>query len=116
LNISFCSRLALGLAPIYIEGENLKLAVKGAIIVMALGTAFMGPVIQAGLRRFTSKKTRATGFNVYYLLMNIGAIVASLIVLTTTAACVAASACVKYTYAVIYKPMPWALLRMWRMK
>jgi len=75
------SRLALGLAPIYIEGDNLKLAVKAAIIVMALGTAFMGPVIQAGLRRFTSKKTRATGFNVYYLLMNIGAIVASLIVL-----------------------------------
>jgi POT family proton-dependent oligopeptide transporter len=75
------SRLALGLTPVYLEGESLQWAVKGAIIVMALGTAFMGPVIQAGLRRFTSKKTRATGFNVFYLLMNISAIVATAIVL-----------------------------------
>lgn len=100
------SRLALGVAPIYVGGDgisqgietifaslggmtppgflinsNLDWAVKISIIVMALGTAFMGPVVQASLRRFTSKKTRATGFNVYYLLMNIGAIVASALVL-----------------------------------
>ena len=106
LSLLTVSRLTLGLSPIYVEGEAVKYAmesffslfsgatppksllindlgwaVRSAIIVMALGTAFMMPVIQAGLRRFTSKKTRATGFNVYYLLMNIGAIVAAAIVL-----------------------------------
>ncbi len=75
------SRLALGVSPIYLDGEALDWSVKGAIIIMALGTAFMGPVIQAGLRRFTSKENRATGFNVYYLLMNIGAIIAAALVL-----------------------------------
>ena len=100
------SRLVLGIAPIYLHGESIRgameslfsvfggltppgfllnsdldWAVKGAIIVMALGTAFMGPVIQAALRRFTSKKNRATGFNVFYLLMNISAIIAAAVVL-----------------------------------
>jgi len=106
LGLLAISRLSLGLAPIFISGDsihefltplsaslgleelpgflassNLEWAVKGSVIVMALGTAFMGPVIMTSLRRFTSKETRATGFNVYYLLMNIGAIIASAIVL-----------------------------------
>jgi dipeptide/tripeptide permease len=41
----------------------------------------MSPVTMTSLRRFTSKATRATGFNVYYLLMNIGAIIAGAIVI-----------------------------------
>jgi len=48
---------------------------------MALGTAFMVPVTMTSLRRFTSKQTRATGFNVYYLIMNIGAIIAGAVVI-----------------------------------
>ena len=58
-----------------------QLGVKGFIIILALGTAFMSPVTMTSLRRFTSKATRATGFNVYYLLMNIGAIIAGAIVI-----------------------------------
>jgi dipeptide/tripeptide permease len=41
----------------------------------------MAPVTMTSLRRFTSKTTRATGFNVYYLLMNIGAIIAGAVVI-----------------------------------
>lgn len=57
------------------------LGVKFFIIVMALGTAFMSPVVMTALRRFTTKENRATGFNLYYLLMNVGAFVANLAVI-----------------------------------
>lgn len=75
------SRLGLGLSPTILQGDDLKLAVQGSLIILSLGTAFMGPVTMTALRRFTSKENRATGFNVYYLLMNIGAILAGLVVL-----------------------------------
>lgn len=64
----------------YVTGSR-QLGVKGFVIIMALGTAFMVPVTMTSLRRFTSKKVRATGFNVYYLLMNIGAIIAGALVI-----------------------------------
>ena len=70
------ARLGLGVAPNYISGAALQCTVKGFLIVMALGTAFMSPVIMTALRRYTNKETRATGFNIYYLLTNIAAIIA----------------------------------------
>jgi len=95
LGLLAVSRLGLGFAPAFLDNSPviwaigpktievlpLQWTVKAMIIVMALGTAFMSPVIMTSLRRFTSKKTRATGFNVYYLLMNIGAIIATALVL-----------------------------------
>lgn len=48
-----------------------------SILIMSLGTAFMTPVVQTALRRFTTKKNRATGFNLYYMIMNIAAIIVS---------------------------------------
>lgn len=74
------SRLGLGFAPEYLEGAGLNYTVKALIIIMALGTAAMGPVVMTSLRRFTSNKNRATGFNVNYLLMNICAVCANAIV------------------------------------
>lgn len=74
------ARLGLGTAPLYLRDEPLQLAVKGFIVLMSLGTAFMSPVIMTALRRYTTKDTRATGFNIYYMLMNVGAILANLLI------------------------------------
>ncbi|NWK56210.1 MFS transporter [Verrucomicrobiaceae bacterium N1E253] len=78
---SIFTRFGVTNPPEFFLASDLAWSVKAAIIIMALGTAFMGPVIMTSLRRFTSKDTRATGFNVYYLLMNIAAIIASAIVI-----------------------------------
>lgn len=75
------ARLGMGLAPEFLRGQELQWCVKGFIIVLSLGTAFMMPVTMTSLRRYTSKTTRATGFNVYYLLMNVGAIIAGAVVI-----------------------------------
>lgn len=64
----------------YVTGTR-QIGVKFFIIVMSLGTAFMSPVVMTSLRRFTTKANRATGFNLYYLLMNIGAFAANLVII-----------------------------------
>ena len=74
------ARLGMGIAPTMLHGEALQWCVRGLIIVMSLGTAFMSPVSMTSLRRYTSKSTRATGFNVYYLLVNVAAIIANALV------------------------------------
>ena len=70
-----------GLGEATLQTADLKYVVRALIIVMSLGTAFMIPVTMTSLRRFTSKQTRATGFNVYYLIMNLGAIIAGAVVI-----------------------------------
>ncbi|MCM2278088.1 MAG: MFS transporter [Oligoflexia bacterium] len=70
------SRLGLGVAPELLKGASLEYTVKGMIILLALGSAFITPVTSTALRRFTSKENRSTGFNVYYLIMNVAAIFA----------------------------------------
>ncbi|MCM2322845.1 MAG: MFS transporter [Oligoflexia bacterium] len=70
------SRLGLGIAPVFLKGDILQYTVKGMIILLALGSAFMTPVTTTSLRRFTTKENRSTGFNVYYLIMNVAAIFA----------------------------------------
>lgn len=52
-----------------------------SIVILSLGTAFMTPVVQAALRRYTTKENRATGFNLYYLFMNVSAVIATLVVI-----------------------------------
>ena len=74
------SRLGLGVAPVLLHGEALQWVVKGILLVMSLGTAFITPVTMTSLRRYTTKAVRATGFNVYYLMMNIGAIIANALI------------------------------------
>ena len=70
------SRLGLGVGPDLMRGTNLQYFVVAMLLVMALGTAALITNINSALRHFTSKENRATGFNVYYLIMNIGAIFA----------------------------------------
>lgn len=74
------SRIGLGMVPVYVHGPAMQLSIKALLIVMALGTAFMSPVMTTALRRFTNKETRATGFNIYYLIMNVGAIIAGYVI------------------------------------
>ncbi|MEG1260881.1 MAG: MFS transporter [Akkermansia sp.] len=99
LGLLLISRLGLWLAPMYCQGDVAsivngaigtsfqfkfsveQITVMSSILVMSLGTAFIGPVTQAALRRFTSARTRATGFNIYYIIMNVSAIAANLIMI-----------------------------------
>lgn len=75
------ARLGLGVSPEFLQGDALRWATKAFLIVLSLGTAFMSPVTMTSLRRFTSRAVRPTGFNVYYLLMNVGAIIAGAVVI-----------------------------------
>jgi MFS family permease len=77
------ARLGLGVVPglEMLSPAAIKVVVKVLIIVMSLGTAFMSPVVMTSLRRFTTIQTRATGFNINYLIMNIGAIIAGALVI-----------------------------------
>ena len=74
------TRFTLGVAPVYLNGPLLRYVIMGSIILMSLGTAFMGPIHNTAMRRFTSKENRSTGFNLYYLIMNVGAALAGLLV------------------------------------
>ena len=70
------ARVALGIIPQMglFEKDMMAFVIKGNIILMSMGTAFMTPVITTATRRFTTKENRSTGFNIQYLIMNIGAI------------------------------------------
>ncbi len=74
------SRLGMGVAPELMTGEPLKYVTMGLLIVMALGTATIVTNTNAALRHFTTPENRGTGFNVYYLIMNIGAMLAGAVV------------------------------------
>ena len=50
--------------------------VMAGIGIMSFGTAFMSPCITTSIRRFTTLRARPTGFNFYYLFMNVGALLA----------------------------------------
>jgi len=54
--------------------------VQSGILIMAFGTAFMSPCIQASIRRFTTLRSRATAFNFYYAFMNLGALLAGVFI------------------------------------
>ncbi|MCD7799027.1 MAG: MFS transporter [Akkermansiaceae bacterium] len=59
--------------------EDSRYIVMCGIAVMSFGSAFMSPCISTSIRRFTTLRSRATGFNFYYLFMNIGAILANIV-------------------------------------
>ncbi|HNZ54147.1 MAG TPA: MFS transporter, partial [bacterium] len=70
------SRLGMGVGPEMFAGDALKYVIIAMLLIMALGTAVLVTNTNTALRHFTSKENRATGFNVYYLIMNIGAAIA----------------------------------------
>ncbi len=78
-------RLVLGLGTDFGSGwlgmtqADSGLFVMVGIGIMSFGTAFMSPCISTSIRRFTTLRSRATGFNFYYLFMNIGAILAGVL-------------------------------------
>lgn len=64
------SRFVLGL-----YSQNYLLLV-GALVLLAISTACLSPIMSTALRRFTYANLRSTGFNIYYMLMNCGACLA----------------------------------------
>ncbi len=74
------ARATIGFAPLIFDGKALSGTIIGMMIVMAIGTSFMGPVMNTALRRFTTKENRSVGFSVYYTIMNIGAFLAGAVV------------------------------------
>ncbi len=78
--LQLVSRAGMGIAPVFLKGPALTYTVMTMIIILSLGTAFMVTAVPVGIRRFTNKSNRSTGFNVYYLIMNIGAILAGALI------------------------------------
>ncbi len=77
-SILIAGRLLMGFGPdLFGPGDYGQIAVMTGIVIMSFGTAFMSPVIQTSIRRFTPVKARSVGFNVYYMLMNISAVIAA---------------------------------------
>lgn len=70
------SRLGMGVGPEMFTGNTLKYVIIGMLLIMSLGTAVLVTNTNTALRHFTTKKNRSTGFNVYYLIMNVGAAIA----------------------------------------
>lgn len=75
-------RLILGLGSDFgmrvldLSQDNSRYIVIAGIAIMSFGSAFMSPCISTSIRRFTTLRARPTGFNFYYLFMNIGALLA----------------------------------------
>ena len=74
------ARAGMGIAPMFLKGQPLQYAVMTLILMLSMGTAFMVTAVPVGVRRFTDKSNRSTGFNVYYLLMNVGAVLAGFLI------------------------------------
>lgn len=73
------SRLGMGVLPGIIDGTVLKTAIAALLFVMALGTAMLVTITNTALRHFTTggkDGNRSKGFNLYYLIMNVGAMLA----------------------------------------
>lgn len=69
-----------GLKILNLSQDASRYIVIAGIAIMSFGTSFMGPCITTSIRRFTTLNARPTGFNFYYLFMNIGALLAGVAV------------------------------------
>lgn len=58
------------------EPDVSRTIVMVGISIMSFGSAFMSPCISTSIRRYTTLRSRPTGYNFYYLFMNIGAVLA----------------------------------------
>ncbi len=67
---------AFGITVCQLSQDASRYFVIAGIGIMSFGTAFMSPCITTSIRRFTTLRARPTGFNFYYLFMNIGALLA----------------------------------------
>ncbi len=65
-----------GMNVLALSQDDSRYIVIAGIAIMSFGTAFMSPCITTSVRRFTTLRARPTGFNFYYLFMNIGALLA----------------------------------------
>ncbi len=55
------------------------LAIPFGLMVMAVGEAMMVPVMTAGVKKYSNVKQRSMAFSMYYVLMNVGFLLAGLI-------------------------------------
>jgi len=76
------SRLVVGCAPlIFGFGSQITLIVGITFFVITgISEGLIGPFVNAGLQRFTSKSTASVGFNFWYMIMQGGAIATAVVV------------------------------------
>jgi len=67
------SVILLVLSRLAISFTEARLVVIPALFVIAVGTAIMTPILISATKRYTTKQTQTAGFNMLYLLMNVGA-------------------------------------------
>lgn len=72
-----------GMGIMEFSQEQSGIFVQAGILIMAFGTAFMSPCIQASIRRFTTLRARATAFNFFYAFMNLGAFISGIFIVDT---------------------------------
>ncbi|MFA6424000.1 MAG: MFS transporter [Candidatus Magasanikbacteria bacterium] len=66
--------LGIGFTPLVFGANNLARALMVLFYLVAMvGNGLMSPVVTAGVKRFSNSETRGAGFNMWYLTMNVGA-------------------------------------------
>ncbi len=74
---NFFGRAGLALlCYIKLDPSWMMIVLIGVLALQGFGYGFMQPVLNASIRRYTSKKSRNAGFNFWYTTMQLGAIVA----------------------------------------
>ena len=68
--------LAIGTRLVATFSDNWVVVVVGSLAPMSIALALMVPVMTAAVRRYTNTKQRSMGFSLYYVLMNVGFIIA----------------------------------------
>lgn len=59
-----------------IESDSVWIAIPLGLMITAIGEAFMVPVMTAGVKMFTNVKQRSVAFSLFYVLMNVGFLIA----------------------------------------
>jgi MFS family permease len=65
--------VAIAVAGYMGDGDLRDAIVVGSVLLMAPFAAMVQTLFQAGNKRFTTKRSRGAGFNLWYLFMNVGA-------------------------------------------
>ena len=80
IGILAASRFFMGVAPLMFDGDILKYSTVGVIMLASFGSALVVPVNMTAMKRYTNKETRSVAFNMYYVIMNLGGVLAGYLI------------------------------------
>ncbi|MEI8255675.1 MAG: MFS transporter, partial [Deltaproteobacteria bacterium] len=80
MTLKFLFSVALGLLGVVHSIPGRRLLIVASLVLLAPMLAMIQTVFQAANVRFTSKRSRSAGFNLWYLFMNAGAFAAGIVI------------------------------------